>query len=168
MKQLYIKMLCFVVFDLLYTSAFAQSVVMVTTTEHEAWKITEIKKTSNIAANSDIVIDNSKTLQTIDGFGGCFNELGWTSLNYLEEKDRESVMKELFSPGVGANFTICRMPVGANDFSRDWYSYDENEGDFGIILSHFAYCFFVTESITENNIGLLFLGDFTQNNFHIA
>jgi len=24
------------------------------------------------------------------------------------------------------------MPVGANDFSRDWYSYDETEGDFAM------------------------------------
>jgi glucosylceramidase len=78
-KQLYIKMLCFVVFDFLYTSAFSQSVVMVTNTEHEAWKTTEIKQTSNILANPDIVIDNSKKLQTIERFGSCFNELGWTS-----------------------------------------------------------------------------------------
>ena len=28
------------------------------------------------------------------------------------------------------------MPVGANDFSRDWYSYDETPGDFG--LEHFT------------------------------
>jgi glucosylceramidase len=41
-------------------------------------------------------------------------------------------MKELFAPGVGANFTICRMPVGANDFSLNWYSYDETDGDFGL------------------------------------
>ena len=39
-------------------------------------------------------------------------------------------MQELFEPGKGANFTICRMPVGANDFSREWYSYDETDGDF--------------------------------------
>ena len=39
-------------------------------------------------------------------------------------------MKELFAPGLGANFTICRMPVAANDFSREWYSYNETEGDF--------------------------------------
>lgn len=42
----------------------------------------------------------------------------------------EFVFKELFAPGVGANLTICRMPVAANDFSPDWYSYDETEGDF--------------------------------------
>ena len=84
------------------------------------------------AANgkSDIEVYPEKHLQTIDGFGACFNELGWTSLNSLGEADRESVMKELFAPGIGANFNICRMPVGANDFALAWYSYDETEGDF--------------------------------------
>ena len=38
--------------------------------------------------------------------------------------------------GVGANFTICRMPVAANDFAINWYSYDETEGDFA--MEHFS------------------------------
>jgi glucosylceramidase len=79
-------------------------------------------------AQIEILID--KQLQNIDGFGACFNELGWTSLKSLSNTDRESIMKELFAPGVGANFNICRMPIAANDFARDWYSYDETEGDF--------------------------------------
>ena len=77
-----------------------------------------------------------KTLQKMEGFGGCFNELGWTSLNCLNQNDRESIFRELFAKDYGANFNICRMPVGANDFSRDWYSYDETDGDFG--LKHFS------------------------------
>ena len=36
----------------------------------------------------------------------------------------------MFTPGAGANFKICRMPVAANDFSIDWYSYNETDGDF--------------------------------------
>lgn len=68
--------------------------------------------------------------QTIHGFGACFNELGWTSLNRLSESDRSEIMKELFDPKTGACFNICRMPIGANDFSLDWYSYNETEGDF--------------------------------------
>ena len=51
-------------------------------------------------------------------------------------KDKEAVLRELFAPGVGANFTVCRMPIGANDFSLDWYSYDEVPDDFS--LEHFS------------------------------
>ncbi|WP_263382285.1 glycoside hydrolase family 30 protein [Granulicella arctica] len=72
----------------------------------------------------------------IRGFGACFNELGWTSLQKLTPTDRASVFEEMFAPGKGANFTICRMPVGANDFSRGWYSYDETSDDFS--LQHFS------------------------------
>jgi glucosylceramidase len=82
------------------------------------------------ARDLDVILD--APAQVIEGFGGCFNELGWTSLQGLNAEDRESVMRELFAPGVGANFTICRMPVGANDFSRDWYSYDETPDDFAL------------------------------------
>ena len=86
--------------------------------------------------NIDITILTEKHQQQIDGFGACFNELGWLSLSKLEPSVREEIMEELFFPGVGANFTICRMPVGANDFSRDWYSYDEVDGDF--TMEHFT------------------------------
>ena len=85
-------------------------------------------KKSNVKA--DVIINVSETQQTIEGFGACFNELGWTSLSLLSNNDREAILKELFQPGIGANFTICRMPVGANDFSRHWYSYNETDGDF--------------------------------------
>ena len=71
---------------------------------------------SNVKA--DVIINLSETQQTIEGFGACFNELGWTSLSLLSDNDREAILKELFQPNTGANFTICRMPVGANDFSR--------------------------------------------------
>lgn len=82
------------------------------------------------SSEADVIVDQTKTAQTIEGFGTCFNELGWTSLNKLDPEARAGIMKELFSPGVGANFTICRMPIAANDFALDWYSYNETDGDF--------------------------------------
>ena len=74
--------------------------------------------------------------QEIEGFGACFNELGWTSLSLLSETDRDEVIRELFHPTDGARLSVCRMPVGANDFSRDWYSYNETPGDFA--MRHFS------------------------------
>lgn len=116
---------------MLFVSLSAQSKVdWVSTSQTEQWKTQETLTTSRAPGNADAEIQISKPLQTIEGFGTCFNELGWTSLNILSAEDRETIVKELFAPGVGANFTICRMPVGANDFSRKWYSYDETDGDF--------------------------------------
>lgn len=68
--------------------------------------------------------------QSIRGFGACFNELGWDALSVLDSATREGIIAEMFTPDLGASFTVCRMPVAANDFSRDWYSYNETDGDF--------------------------------------
>ncbi|HEY4327799.1 MAG TPA: glycoside hydrolase family 30 beta sandwich domain-containing protein [Mucilaginibacter sp.] len=114
-------------------SAMAQSKIeWVSTTESENWVIQKNLKTTSSQGKVDAEILTDKPLQTVNGFGGCFNELGWTSLSLLSETDRKGIFKELFAPGVGANFTICRMPVGANDFSLKWYSYDETDGDFAM------------------------------------
>ena len=102
----------------------------VSTTKLAQWKAQMNYNIKNASNEFDLEIDPQKTQQTIEGFGTCFNEVGWTSLNVLSVADREAIMKELFQPGVGAAFTICRMPIGANDFSRDWYSYNEKDGDF--------------------------------------
>jgi O-glycosyl hydrolase len=77
--------------------------------------------TVSAASNSkwDVEAYLDQPLQTIEGFGACFNELGWTSLNTLASADKEAILRELFAPGVGANFNTCRMPVGADDFSLD-------------------------------------------------
>jgi glucosylceramidase len=77
----------------------------------------------------DVIVSPENTRQVVDGFGACFNELGWTSLSLLSDEDRAEIIRDLFSED-GMNFTLCRMPIGANDFSRDWYSYNETDGDF--------------------------------------
>jgi glucosylceramidase len=108
-----------------------KKVEWVSSTPEQSWEVQNTLKTGKPHVEADFKIDTRQvTLQTIEGFGACFNELGWTSLNSLNPADLNTVLNELFSPGVGANFNICRMPLGANDFSRDWYSYCETEGDF--------------------------------------
>ena len=109
----------------------------VATTQMSQWQRRDrLTISPALRSNWDVEAQLDKPLQTIDGFGACFNELGWTSLSVLNEEDREAILQELFAPSVGANFNSCRMPVGANDFSLDWYSYDEVPGDFA--LEHFS------------------------------
>ncbi len=108
----------------------------VTTTKDAAWQVQPLAKPGWRWDALNLNVDLSATAQTMEGFGGCFNELGWTSLQKLSEGDRESVMRELFDPSAGARFTLCRMPIGANDFALGPYSYDETKGDFE--LKHFS------------------------------
>jgi glucosylceramidase len=116
----------------LLTNAQQNNVEWVSTTQNEHWATQKDLTITVAKSEADVEIETGNPLQTIQGFGGCFNELGWTSLALLSKADRETIFKELFAPGYGANFTICRMPVGANDFSLKWYSYDETDGDFGM------------------------------------
>lgn len=78
---------------------------------------------------ADVTVITDNHLQSIDGFGACFNELGWTTISALNDTDRNAVIRDLFSEE-GLNFTYCRMPIGANDFARDWYSFNETDKDF--------------------------------------
>lgn len=105
------------------------------TTRSAPWQRRAFDATSG-GGGADVTIQADAPQQVIEGFGACFNELGWTALQALPAAERTAVLRELFAPGVGAGFTLCRMPVGANDFSRDWYSYDETDGDFA--LEHFT------------------------------
>jgi len=69
-----------------------------------------------------------KTFQTIDGFGGCFNELGWSALSKASDAVRLKVISSLFGDD-GCAFNLGRIPIGASDFALDWYSLDETPGD---------------------------------------
>jgi glucosylceramidase len=109
----------------------------IATTESAAWQEKPLAGARGFQWDTlDLRVRLDRPGQVVDGFGACFNELGYTSIEALEEADREAVLRQLFAPGAGANFTICRMPVGANDFARDWYSYDETPDDFE--LRHFS------------------------------
>ncbi len=74
--------------------------------------------------------------QTWEGFGGCFNELGWIALSVLDDAERDTVLRALFDPADGCRFTVGRLPIGASDYAAEWYSHDEVDGDFA--LEHFS------------------------------
>jgi glucosylceramidase len=124
--------LCVTVFcGILFSCNNRPSIQWVVSTPETSWEEQNTDSIEIVHGESfDTEVNVTSLKQTVDGFGTCFNELGWTSLSVLSETDRENILKELFEPGIGANFSICRMPVGANDFSRNWYSYNETEGDF--------------------------------------
>jgi glucosylceramidase len=111
-------------------------IAFVTTTENAPWQSRPLRPDGWHWNDLDVQIDLESKNRAIEGFGACFNELGWTSLQALSENDRNNIFEELFTPGKGANFQICRMPVGANDFSRKWYSYDETPDD--LAMEHFS------------------------------
>jgi glucosylceramidase len=85
------------------------------------------KSDANVA--TPLKLDPHVTFQTMEGFGGCFNELGWEALVGLPMEKRNEALKALFDI-TEANFNLGRVPIGANDFAGGWYSLDETPNDY--------------------------------------
>jgi glucosylceramidase len=109
------------------------SVRWIATTPSQPW----VEQPVSAAAPAGAALRLSGTTdQTWEGFGGCFNELGWIALSGLDEGERRRVLGLLFDPEDGCRFTFCRMPIGANDYAAEWYSLNETAGDF--TMEHFS------------------------------
>jgi len=108
----------------------AQKINWIYTTQTQSWATKSGASLSNQPIEkSDITIYPDQKLQQMEGFGACFNELGWEALLTLPETDRVKILNNLFSKE-GANFGFCRMPVASNDYSLSYYSYNDVPDDF--------------------------------------
>jgi len=96
-------------------------------TEGNYFKKIKLKRAGKVKA--PIAISKNIKHQKILGFGGSFNELGHVALQLASKKDEKKLMDSLFGKR-GLRFNYCRVPLGANDFSLNWYSYSEEMGDF--------------------------------------
>lgn len=111
-----------------------KTIEWVSTTEAKPW-VRRTAKAVGLDRNGDLEITGEKG-QVWEGFGGCFNELGWIALEKLRAADRQRVLRDLFDPQDGCRFTINRIPIGASDYAAEWYSHNEHEGDFA--MRHFS------------------------------
>jgi glucosylceramidase len=121
------------------TSSGLASPTSVVSTADAPWSVAPLPAAGGNPPPADaavIVIDRTAVRQPIDGFGGCFNEQGWAVLNLLAPADRERVLRALFDPNGACRFNLGRMPMGANDYSLEWYSYDETPEDTALV--HFS------------------------------
>jgi glucosylceramidase len=111
----------------------APSIRWVSSIQAEPWQeLSALVLTQTQGTETNVVrVDPTIVYQTIDGFGGCFNELGWEALRTLGRGRQATALKALFDAS-GCNFSICRAPIGANDFALEWYSLDETPGDYAM------------------------------------
>jgi glucosylceramidase len=78
--------------------------------------------------SATVTVNDTSTSQTWEGFGGCFNELGWKYLQVLGQSDRDRAMQLLFAAD-GAHFNMGRIPMGASDYAIARYTDDEGSAD---------------------------------------
>ncbi len=72
-----------------------------------------------------IVLDPATTKQEILGFGAAMTDASCYLLSRLSDTDRKAVMHDLFAPQEMA-LNVCRTCIGASDYSRTMYSFDES------------------------------------------
>jgi glucosylceramidase len=91
---------------------------------HEAGEGLKWKAGVGIGAEA-IVFDPGTVKQEILGFGGAMTDATCYVLSQLSEAERGAIMHDLFSPEE-MGFNVCRTCIGASDYSRTVYSFDES------------------------------------------
>jgi len=94
-----------------------------------------IKESGNIT----IHIDKKQRFQEIDGFGASFTDSSAYLVNQiLNKQQKKEVMEALFGREQGIGLSLLRNPMGASDYARSIYSYDDMpEGEEDLALEHF-------------------------------
>ena len=90
--------------------------------------------TKRPAQGKPSLVITGQTGQEFEGFGCCFNELGWVAMQPMADEEREKLLDDLFLPENG--FVFNRLPIGANDYSTRWYSHNEFDSDYA--MEHFS------------------------------
>ena len=116
-------------------TVYAQKTEWYSTTEKAPWVKESKFSFRDKSVPTLIEIRPSEEFQTMTGFGGCFNEEGWEALKLVSQKEQNEIFSNLFS-SQGANFSYNRFPIGASDYAKDFYSFDEVKGDFK--MEHFS------------------------------
>jgi len=109
----------------------APTCTLVTSTDG-AYFATDVPVAEVTSNTADVTVDESAVAQTWEGFGGAFNERGWS---VLPAELQDEALSLLFGED-GCRFVFGRIPIGANDYAIQRYTLDEIAGDYQ--LEHFS------------------------------
>ena len=101
----------------------APSNVLVTSAAGAYWKTGTWTEST---ANATVTVNAANAYQTWEGFGGAFNELGWS---YLTTKAMQDQAIQLLFGENGVRFAWGRIPMGASDYATNRYTLNETAGD---------------------------------------
>ena len=111
-------------------SATKRQALMFRSTDGNYWKMATVEVADKVVGKPQIVIRTDNPKQTFKGWGTCFNELDYDAYCLMSETDKQLFVKRAFSPYGDLRMTVGRIPIGASDYARDWYSCNETDGDF--------------------------------------
>ncbi len=88
-----------------------------------------------------IEVDPAQQFQVMDGFGAALTDASaWLIQTRLSPTQREALLQALFGRGgTGAGFSFVRVTIGASDFSRSHFTFDDRpRGQRDESLAHFS------------------------------
>ncbi|MEV4316066.1 glycoside hydrolase family 30 beta sandwich domain-containing protein [Actinocrispum sp. NPDC049592] len=100
----------------------------------------QVDFTSTPATVPTVVVDASRTFQTMEGFGASITDSSAAVLYRLSPRARFDAMRDLFDTRTGDGLSYLRQPVGASDFVAEAaYTYDDvPAGETDYDLRHFT------------------------------
>lgn len=85
-----------------------------------------------------VELENEK--HTVDGFGASFTDTATYLFGLMPEETRNDVMTKLFDDEKGIGLDMIRNPLGACDFSLEYYTYNDiPEGETDYELERFDF-----------------------------
>ncbi len=96
-----------------------------------------VQFTTGTNSYSTITIDDSKTYQSIDGFGYALTGGSAYVINQLDANTKNNLLQELFGNGENSiGVSYLRISIGSSDLNASVFSYDDVAGD--TTLSQFS------------------------------
>jgi glucosylceramidase len=118
------------------TGGAAPTMLLVTSAPNAYWNTTGTLSVMT-TGSADVTVNDATTMQTWEGFGGSFNEMGWSYLSMLSPADRDKAIQLLYGAD-GARFAFGRIPIGASDYAMSRYTLDEVASGTDPNLASFA------------------------------
>jgi glucosylceramidase len=120
-------------------------------TSVQAW-VTTGDKTKLLARGQDVIfgkgvplplnidIDADTRYQEMVGFGAAITDASaWLIQNRMNPTQRLALMQEMFGPAPGIGLSFTRLTIGASEYSRRHYSFDDMPpGESDPALAHFS------------------------------
>ncbi len=119
-------------------SAPLKSVRLFVTTDtrkHEEFPAISWSLQQPSSSSETVEIEPTKRFQPMLGFGCAYTDSACFLLSGMQPSARQIFLEDTFSPSK-MNLNVGRISIGASDYSRDLYSYDDVTDD--IDLKHFS------------------------------
>jgi glucosylceramidase len=118
------------------TAGTTPTMLLVTSAPNAYWNTTGALSVVT-SGSAEVTVNDATTMQPWEGFGGSFNEMGWSYLSMLSPADRDRALQLLYGTD-GARFAFGRIPIGASDYAMSRYTLDEVASGTDPTLTSFA------------------------------